>query len=124
MDEIINFNKELAAKYDGRCFLDLDMPDRIEAMKFTKTPFGLSSEYVGCDYAWGYMQDYVDEYGEKSYDDMYCGADLDMIENGMYLHKEITPEHYELIKDFVLKRIQLYEELRDDFKENQETLLQ
>lgn len=124
MEEQVNLNKELADKYDGRCFLDLDMPDRIEAIKFTKTPFGLSTECIGCNYSWGYIQDYVDKYGETTYNDMYCGGNLEMIENGMYLHREITPEHYELIKEFVLKRIQLYEELRDDFKEMQETLLQ
>ena len=116
-------NKEFAAKYDGRCFLDLDMPDRIEALKFTKTPFGLSTECIGCNYSWGYIQDYVDEYGETTYNDMYCGGNIEMIENGMYLHKEITSEKYEQIRNCVLERIALYEQLRNEFLELKSEIL-
>ena len=49
MDQEIVIDEALANKLNGRCFIDLDMPDRIEGFKFTKTKTGLDCLWIGCD---------------------------------------------------------------------------
>jgi hypothetical protein len=117
--------KELAEKYDGRCFLDLDMPDRIEALMFTKTEEGLQGEYITCNYYCGYTNVWVDkfDYIAVSYDDLYNGSSIEMIENGMQLHKEITKGKYEEIKNIVIEQIKKADKLKAEFAKLQEQIL-
>lgn len=117
--------KELAEKYDGRCFLDLDMPDRIEALMFTKTDKGLQGEYIGCDYGWGYNHKFLDKYEDiaESFEDLYNGSSIETIETNSPLHKEITYERYEEIKKAVAEQKKKADKFRAEFAKLQEKFL-
>lgn len=117
--------KELAEKYDGRCFLDLDMPDRIEALMFTKTDKGLLGEYIGCDYGWGYNHKFLDKYEDiaESFEDLYNGSSIETIETNSPLHKEITYERYEEIKKAVAEQKKKADKFRAEFAKLQEKFL-
>lgn len=117
--------KALAEKYDGRCFLDLDMPDRIEALMFTKTDKGLQGEYIGCDYGWGYNHKFLDKYEDaaESLEDLYNGSSIEIIETNCSLHKEITREKYEEIKKIVTEQIKKANKFRAEFSKLQEQTL-
>lgn len=115
--------QELADKYDGRCFLDLDMPDRIEAVRFNKKDSGLEGEYIGCNFHWGYDRKFTDPYGEMEEEDSYHCATIVMLEDGMILHREITREEYYRIKGIVRERIDTCMRMQAEFSKIQESVL-
>lgn len=121
LEKTIGITPELADKYDGRCFFDLDISDRIELVKFIKTPTGLDTLCIGCDYHWGYTHLYHDDYDDKPtmIRDTFCGAYIEMIEEGRWLMKETTQEVFDKANEVVAEMMGVNEELRKDFEKVQ-----
>ena len=116
----IGITSELAEKYDGRVFFDLDMNDRIEMVKFMKTPTGIDTLCIGCNYHWGYTHLYHDNYGKFLVQDTFCGSYIELIEKGFSsLMKESTPEKFDEVNQIVNNIKDKSKELEKDFSELQ-----
>ena len=116
----INITPELAEKYDGRVFFDLDMNDRIEMVKFMKTSTGIDILCIGCNYHWGYTYSYHDNYGKYIVEDTFCGSYIELIEKGLCsLMKESTPEKFNEVNQIVNNIKDKSKELERDFSELQ-----
>lgn len=113
---VIVLNSELADILDGRCFLDYDMPERIEGFKFTKTKNGLDLLSIGCDSHWGYTYNYHDDYGEYLDVDTYTGCNIVMIAQKHPLIKEISLEMFQNMNKLVNERIELYQQREYEFE--------
>lgn len=112
----IVINEELACILDGRCFLDYDMPDRIEGFKFTKTKNGIDILSIGCDAHWGYTYNYHDDYGEYLDNDTFTGCDIIMIAQNHPLLKEISLEMFQKMNEVINERIILYGQRDAEFE--------
>lgn len=115
----VNIDEELVNKYDGKCYIDFDMNDRIEAVCFYRTKKGLGSRTIGCDYHWGYNHEYEDEFGTHDWQDTFCGAYIHMIETNCYLLKEIPKEEFEKILAIVIEQIRKSNEMSAEFEKLQ-----
>lgn len=118
----IEITPEFADVYDGRCFFDLDMSDRIELVKFMKTPTGIDILCIGCDYHWGYSHLYHDDYGKHLIQDTFCGSYTAMIEEGRWLMKETTQEVFDQVNVMVHDMMSLDDELKKDFEKLQKKI--
>lgn len=119
MKKKVNLTPELAEKLDGRCFLDLDDSDRIEAFRFVKTTTGLDMIGIGCDYHWGYSHLWHDDYGEYNLEDTFCGCYIDMIEENSWLVREITQEKFDRANEIVNEKISENKKMQRDFEKLQ-----
>lgn len=116
----IDITPELAEKYDGRVFFDLDMNDRIEMVKFMKTSTGIDTLCIGCNYHWGYTHSYHDIYGKFLVQDTFCGPYIELIEKGLcFLMKESTPEKFDEVNQIVNNIKDKSKELERDFSKLQ-----
>ena len=105
VDELPAINvltEELAEKYDGKCYVDFDDNYRIEAVRFFKDENGLNMHSVGTDgirvaYNWCHY----DEIPTKGSDNTFSLPYINMIEENVYLLKEITKEKFDEIVDIV-----------------------
>ena len=112
----ITLNEELANILDGRCFLDYDIPDRLEGFKFYKTKNGLDILTIGCDAHCGYSNNYHDDFGEYLDNDLYSGCEIMMIAQNHPLIKEIPLEMFQKMNKVINDRIQLYKQRDSEFK--------
>jgi hypothetical protein len=116
----IDITPELAEKYDGRVFFDLDMNDRIEMVKFIKTSTGIDTLCIGCNYHWGYIHLYHDIYGKFLVQDTFCGSYIELIDKGLCsLMKESTPEKFDEVKKIVNDIKDKSKKLEEDFNKLQ-----
>ena len=115
----INITPELAGRLDGKCFLDLDMIERIEAFRFVKTSTGIDMISVGCDDHWGYSHLWHDDYGEYEINDTFCGIWIDMVEANSFLVREITQEKFDKANVIVNEVMDKAEKREAEFKRKQ-----
>ncbi len=115
----INITPELTDRIDGRCFLDLDMNDRIEAFRFIKTSTGIDMVSVGCNDHWGYSHLWHDDYGEYEIGDTFCGIWIDMVETNCYLVREISQEKFDKANIIVNDIMENAEKRLCEFKKRQ-----
>lgn len=90
--DVIHITPELANHLDGHCFLDLDMPERLEGFQFYKANNGITFEYCSTDgYGVAYIDtvNRVDKFDKHVFDNTY----------------EISAAAYEHIKHFVQQQI-------------------
>lgn len=115
----ITIDEELVNKYDGKCYIDFDMNDRIEAIRFFRSENGISYQSIGCNYHLGYNHEFEDEFGTYEWQDTSCAGYIHMIEQGTWLLKEITREEFNKILAIVNERIKINQTMQDAFKELQ-----
>lgn len=101
MDQEIVIDETLADKLNGRCFIDLDMPDRIEGFKFTKTKTGLDCLWIGCDCFWAYHFSDHEDYGTYKIKDTSFGTDVNSVLTDFYLIKEVTEDVFNEMQKIV-----------------------
>lgn len=111
-NDIINITPELADHLDGRCFIDLDMHERLEGFQFHKTNNGIIAEYCGTDgYGIAYIHDgsddkfMEDKFGKHLIDNTYNGCTIYEVVFDRSLNLEIPVEAYEHIKHFVQQQL-------------------
>ena len=117
--KIINITPELVDNLTGRCFLDFDMPDRIEAFRFIKTSTGIDTHYIGCNNYWGYSHVHHDDYGEHEINNTYNGIWIDMVNEKNFLVREIPQEKFDRINTIVNEIMSEAEKREDEFKKKQ-----
>lgn len=115
----INITEELAEHLDGHCFIDLELPERLESVQFRKTDTGLTAEYCGTDgYGVAYYENgcdvelhpkMIDNYGEHILDDTYNGCTLYDVVFNTGTNREISVETHEHIKFFVQQQVKIKE---------------
>jgi hypothetical protein len=112
----LEINEELANKYNGRCFIDHDMNDRIEAFMFVKHDKGISTRFVGCDFKWGY--DFVNdtEYGTWTSEQESIVGYIHMIEECQDFIEETTTEKFKLAVSIAHRQMALEKKLMNEFK--------
>lgn len=115
----INITPELAESLDGRCFLDLDMNDRIEAFRFIKTGTGLDMLSIGCNDHWGYSHVHHDDYGEYEIDDTYNGIWIDMVNEKSFLVREIPQAKFDRANAIVNDVMDKAEKRESEFRKKQ-----
>lgn len=106
--DIINITPELADHLDGRCFLDLDISERLEGFQFHKVNNGITLEYCGtdgCGVAYIDTADEVDKFGRHFIDDTYNGCTIYEVVFNKVENLEIPVEAYEHIKHFVQQQL-------------------
>lgn len=106
--DVIHITPELVDHLDGRCFLDLDMHERLEGFQFHKANNGISLEYCGTDgYGVAYIDtvNEVDKIGKHNLDDTYCGCTIYEAVFNKEENLEIPVEAYEHIKHFVQQQL-------------------
>jgi hypothetical protein len=106
--DVISITPELADHLDGHCFLDLDMPERLEGFQFHKANNGITLEYCGTDgYGVAYIDpvDGVDKFGKHVLDNTYCGGIIYEVVFNKKENLEIPVEAYEHIKHFVQQQM-------------------
>ena len=120
MGDKIKITRKLVESLDGRCFQDLDMSERIEGLRFTKTQGGIDMLCIGCDQSWGYSDNYFDPYGEYYIEDTYSGGSIDMILNNNPLIKEISQEKFSEMEKLVNRKMRSYKRQKKEFEKSQE----
>ena len=115
----IELNEELATILDGRCFLDLDMPERIEGFRFNKTETGLDCLYIGCGVAIGYCHNVHDDYENALDNNLFCGCDIVMVSQDHHLIREISEKEFNRMNQIVNEQIKKIGEREREFKELQ-----
>ena len=113
--DAINITPELADHLDGRCFLDLDMSERLEGFQFHKVNNGITAEYCGTDGCGiAYIIDgsddkedkfIVDKFGKHILENTYNGCTIYEVVFDRSLNLEIPVEAYEHIKHFVRQQM-------------------
>lgn len=104
----ISIDQELIDHLDGRCFLDLDIRERLEGFRFHKVNNGISLEYCGTN---GYGVAYidivkdVDKFGKHFITDTSCGGAIYDVAFNKNDNIEIPVEAYEHIKHFVQQQL-------------------
>lgn len=133
-DSSISITRKLVDHLDGRCFIDLDMPERLEGFRFHKTPTGITAEYCGADGGGvAYIDDghakindheYMeDKFGKHPIDDTYNGCTIHGIAFSPELSMEIPMEAYEHIRHFVWQQIKIHEANREYISEVRNLIL-
>lgn len=92
--------KKVAEKYNGKCFVDYEMPERIEGYRFYMDETGLNMQSVGCGPNVNHEHTYHDDFGVKS-TDSYCLAYINTIEMCKDLLAEIRNETFEKMQAIV-----------------------
>ena len=115
----INITPELAESLNGRCFLDLDMSDRIEAFRFIKTSTGIDMHSIGCDNHWGYSHVHHDDFGEYEINDTFNGIWIDMVNEKSFLVREIPQEKFDRANAIVNEIMDEAEKRENEFKKKQ-----
>ena len=93
--------KELAEKYDGRCFVDYDMNERVEAFRFFKDETGINIHIIGCSDCIHYNHIEHDDYDTEGVHNTYSLSEINMVEEEDSLVKEITQEQFDKMLAFV-----------------------
>lgn len=119
LEQEIVINEELANKLNGRCFLDTDMPERVEGFKFVKTKTGIDCIYIGAWYCGTYSHVCHEDYGTYKVKDTYFGTDIASIETNFYLIKEISEEVFNKMISIVSEQDNIVTKLKSDFEEKQ-----
>lgn len=119
MEQEIIINEELADKLNGRCFLDTDMPERIEGFKFMKTKTGIDCICIGSDSVFNYNEVYHEDYGTYKVKDTYFGTDIILVETNFYLIREISEELFNKMVAIVNNQKEISNKLEYDWKKTQ-----
>ena len=123
----INITPELVELLNGRCFIDLDMPDRLEAFQFKKTFNGINAIYCGTDGAGvayiNYSECEADLCGEHNIDDTYNGASIECIITKPAFSVEIPYAAFEHILAHVHKQKTIVEANRQYINEVRSVIL-
>ena len=122
----INITPELAEHLDGRCFLDLDMHERLEAFQFHKSPYGITMEYCGADggsVAYVDVVDKVDKFGGHIIDNTYCGCTIYEVVFNKAENIEIPAAAYEHIKRFAQQQIAIRKANREYIAEVRDIII-
>ena len=109
--------KELAEKYDSKCYVDYDMPDRIEAIKFYKDSTGLNIQYIGCSDSISYNHTDHDNYGDSGIDNTATLSYINIIESESTLLAEISLYKFYEILAIVQKEAELIKEREEHIKD-------
>lgn len=113
--------KEVAEKYNGKCFVDYEMPERIEGYRFYMDETGLNMQSVGCGPNVNYDHTYHDELGVKSIES-YCLAYINTIEMCKDLLAEISNETFEKMQAIVARVRQKNKEVEEAIEKHKEEL--
>lgn len=119
MEQEIIINEELADKLNERCFIDIDMPERIEGFKFVKTKTGIDFITIGCDSVFTYNHIYHEDYGTYKVKDTYFGTDIILVETNFYLIREISEELFNKMIAIVNNQKEISNKLENDWKKAQ-----
>jgi len=118
----IKITETLADELDGRCFMDLDMSDRIEGIKFIKTDRGIDALCIGCNYHWRYVLCFHDNYGTYRIEDTYNGTNIALIKEKSPFLVEISLEIFDKMNEIVNDKIDENKKMEKDFKKKQREL--
>lgn len=121
-EQEIIINESLADELNGRCFMDLDMSDRIEGIKFIKTDRGIDTLYIGCTYCWGYIHCLHDDYGTYQIKDTYNGTDITMIKEKSPFLIEVSLEVFDKMNKIVDDKIKESKKKKVEFENKQREL--
>ena len=86
--------EELADKYDGKCYVDYDRSEWIEAFRFFKDENGLNIHYIGASSTNTYNHIDHDDFGTEGVENSFCLTNINMVEDGSNLIKEITEDDF------------------------------
>ena len=107
--------EEIANKYDGKCYVDYDTPERIEAVRFFKTKKGLSGQYIGCSYTTYYNHTLNDRIGTKGVENTFNLTSINMIEDNCGLYAEISKDDFD-------RMVKIAETMKSKINEMHETI--
>lgn len=113
--------EELARKYDGKCYIDYDRNDWIEAFRFDLTDEGLSCHFVGTCYHIGYNHTLTDQIGSVWPDSAFMEW-INMLEENCHLLKEITNDQFLEIVQLVEVQNGKIEHAREEFRQRREEI--
>lgn len=119
MEQDIIINEELADKLNGRCFLDTDIPERIEGFKFIKTKTGIDFITIGSDSVFNYSYVYHEDYGKYKVKDTYFGTDIILVETNFYLLREISEDVFNKMVSIINKQKDISDKIKNDWIKTQ-----
>lgn len=87
--------KENVGHLNGKCFIDLERPDRLDILKFTVCDEIITMNARGTDgLKFFYNHEFNQEFGTFKEEDTGFGEIIEAIETDDYIFKEISPELY------------------------------
>ena len=122
MEQDIVINETLADILNGRCFIDTDMPERIEGFKFVKAKTGIDCIYVGADPFFTYTHVLHEDYGTYKVKDTYFGTDIALVQTNFYLIREIDDELFNQMLNVVNEQKDIVKKVENDFKKKQKEI--
>ena len=117
---VIDLNRKLVSSLDGRCFINMCSPERMEGFCFTKTSTGIDTLYIGCDNHWGYSHLYHDNYGSFRPANIFCGKEIQMVTGGSPDVREIEKEKFVEMSKVIVERITIYRQRDEEFEKVRE----
>ena len=118
----IEIDEELANKLNGRCFVDTDMPERIEGFKFIKTKTGIDFISIGADSFFTYNYVYHEDYGKYKIKDTYFGTEIISVLTKFYLLHEVSEEIFNKMIKIVNAQSEMVNKIEKEFKSKQKQL--
>lgn len=94
--------KAIAAKYNGRCFADTEIRNRMEVFRFAEVPDGLIVKIAGCGSGIWYDENHSDSFGDTCElgDEGWCLPYINRIETGDPTVSEIGGREFDsMLKD-------------------------
>lgn len=122
MEKSIVINELVADKLNGRCFIDTDMPERIEGFKFIKTKTGIDFISIGADPFFTYTHTYHEDYGVYKVKDTYFGTDIILVEEGFNLLHEVSEEVFNKMIKIVNEQQEIVSDIKKNFEAKQKKL--
>jgi len=119
MEQEIVINEALADELNGRCFIDTDMPERVEGFKFVKTKTGVDCVYVGADPFFTYNHVVHEDYGTYKVKDTYFGTDIILVQTRFYLIHEIDESVFNQMVKVVNEQEEITNKMKKDFEKKQ-----
>ena len=119
MEQDIIINEKLADKLNGRCFLDTDMPERIEGFKFIKTKTGIDFITIGSDSVFNYSHVCHEDYGKYKVKDTFFGTDIILVETNFYLLREISEDVFNKMVSIINKQKDISDKIKNDWIKTQ-----
>ena len=122
MEKSIVINELVADKLNGRCFIDTDMPERIEGFKFIKTKTGIDFISIGADPFFTYTHTYHEDNGVYKVKDTYFGTDIILVEEGFNLLHEVSEEVFNKMIKIVNEQQEIVSDIKKNFEAKQKKL--
>ena len=122
LDQDIEIDEELANKLNGKCFIDTDIPERIEGFKFVKTKTGIDLISIGADSFFTYNHVCHEDYGKYKVKDTYFGTEILNVLTEFYLLHEVSEEIFNKMIKIVNAQSEIVNRIEKDFEAKQKQL--